>query len=170
MVLRQNATDHKESHSQAYQVVLNSFYMDDGLTGADSIEDAVESRKELQELFNLGGFTLRQWNASEQRMLASIPDDLIHPIRTQEIKIQNDYTKVLGVKWNAKSDCFRPMISLPKEETLLTKRVLVSNIARLFDIIGWCFPTIILMKILLLGLWENNLNWDKTLPTHIEHT
>ena len=58
MALRQNAIDHKESHPQAYQVVLDSFYVDDGLIGAYSIEDAIELRKELQELFNLGGFTL----------------------------------------------------------------------------------------------------------------
>ena len=102
-------------------------------------------------------------------MLASIPEDLINPKMTQEIKIQNEYTKVLGVEWNADSDCFRPMISLPEEETPLTKRVLVSNIARLFDVMGWCSPTIILMKILLQRLWKSNLNWDEPVPAHIEN-
>ena len=92
--------DHKESHPQAYQVVLDSFYIDDGLIGADSIEDAIELRKELQEPFSLGGFTLRKWNASEWQVLASIPEDLVDPKTMQEIKIQNDYTKVWGIEWN----------------------------------------------------------------------
>ena len=170
MALKQNAIDHKKSHPQAYQVVLDSFYVDDGLTGADSVDEAVALRDELQRLFHLGGFDLRKWKASEQQVLASIPKDLIDPKRTQEIKIQNDYTKVLGVQWNAESDCFRPTISLPAEETPLTKRVLVSNIARLFDVMGWCSPSIILMKILLQRLWENHLSWDEPVPLSIEQS
>ena len=170
MALKQNAIDYKESHPQAYQVVLNSFYVDDGLTGADSIDEAIKLREELQRLFHLGGFTLRKWKASQQQVLASIPEELVDPKRTQEIRIQNDYTKVLGVEWNAESDCFRPLISLPDQETPLTKRVLVSNIARLFDVMGWCSPAIILMKVLLQRLWENHLNWDEPVPTHIERS
>ena len=170
MALRQNAIDHKRSHPQACQAVLRSFYVDDGLTGADSIDEAVKLRNELQELFHLGGFTLRKWKASEQQVLANIPSDLVDPKRTQEISIQNDYTKVLGVEWNAESDCFRPMISLLEERTPLTKRVLVSNIARLFDVMGWCSPAIILMKVLLQRLWENHWSWDEPVPAYIEQS
>ena len=170
MALKQNTIDHKESHPQAYQAMLKSFYVDDGLTGANSVDEAVKLRNELQQLFHLGGFTLRKWKASEQQVLASIPEGLVDPKRMQEIRIQNDYTKVLGVEWNAESDCFRPMISLPEEETPLTKRVLVSNIARLFDVMGWCSPTIILMKVLLQRLWENHLSWDEPVPTPIEQS
>ena len=75
MALRQNAIDYKESHPQAYQAVLNSFYVDDGLTGEDSIFEAVKLRDELQSLFHLGGFTLRKRKAGQQLVLASIPED-----------------------------------------------------------------------------------------------
>ena len=92
MALRQNAIDHKKSHPQASQVVLNSFYVDDGLTRADSIDEAVKLRDELQRLFHIGGLTLRKWKANKQQGLASIPEDLVDRKWTQEIKIQNDYT------------------------------------------------------------------------------
>ena len=166
MALRQNAIDHKECHPQAYQVVLKSFYVDDGLTGKDSIEEAIKLRRELQELFDFGCFTLREWKASNQQVLASIPVD---PKTKQEIRIQNDCTKMLGAEWNAECDCFRPMISLPKEETPLTTRALVSNIAHLFDVMRWFSPTIILMIVLLQQLWENHLGWDEPVPVHFEH-
>ena len=55
MELRQSTIDCEESHPQAYQVVFDSFNVDDGLTGRDSVEDAIELRKELQQLFNSGG-------------------------------------------------------------------------------------------------------------------
>ena len=112
----------------------------------------------------------RKWKASEQQVLASIPEGLVDPKKTQEIRIQNDYTKVLGVEWNTESDCFRPMISLPEEGTPLTKRVLVSNIAHLFDVMGWCSPAIILIKVLLQRLWENHLSWDEPVSAYIEQS
>ena len=103
-------------------------------------------------------------------MLASIPEDLTDPKTTQEIVLENDYTKVLGVEWNTVTDCFRPMISSPSIRTVLTKRVLVSDIARVFDVLGWCSPAIILLKILLQRLWERNLDWDDPVPEEIKHT
>ena len=56
MAMWQNAHDHAKSHPQA---VLDAFYMDDGLIGADSIEEAMRLQSQLQELFDLGGFVLR---------------------------------------------------------------------------------------------------------------
>ena len=41
-------------------MVLDSFYVDDGLTSANSIEEAVGLRKELQELFAFRGFVLHK--------------------------------------------------------------------------------------------------------------
>ena len=81
MALRQNAIDHKESHPLDYQVVLDSFYVIDGLTGADSIEDAIELRKELQELFDLGAWfhPTKMEGYCERQVLACIPEDLIDP-------------------------------------------------------------------------------------------
>ena len=40
----------------------------------------------------------------------------------------------------------------------------------MFDILGWCSPVIILLKILLQQLWERNLEWDETVPEEIEQT
>ena len=47
------------------KAVQNSFYVDDGLTGTDSVEVAIEIRVQLQALFNKGGFLLHKWNSSE---------------------------------------------------------------------------------------------------------
>ena len=66
-------------------------------------------------------------------------------------------------------DCFRPVISTSGiNEEPLTKRVLVSNIARMFDVLGCCSPSIILMKILFQRLWEQNLEWDEPVPERIQ--
>ena len=48
----------------AAKMVTEFFYVDDGLVGADSIEEAVTLRNEMQELFAHGGFLLRKWNCT----------------------------------------------------------------------------------------------------------
>ena len=53
--MKQKALENMVTHSHAIQVVFNSFYVDDDLTGANSIGEAVQLRKEVQELFALGG-------------------------------------------------------------------------------------------------------------------
>ena len=40
MAIKQNTYDHSNKYPLAAKVVHESFYMDDGLTGADTIEDA----------------------------------------------------------------------------------------------------------------------------------
>ena len=41
MALRQNALDNQQKCPQAAKVTLESFYVDEGLVGADSVEDAI---------------------------------------------------------------------------------------------------------------------------------
>ena len=68
MVMKQNAIDRMASYRWATWIALNLVYLDDGLMGADSIQEAKKLRKELQELFNQGGFHLRKWKVSECRV------------------------------------------------------------------------------------------------------
>ena len=94
-------------------------------------------------MFEQGGCKLQKLITSEREVMMSIPENL------KEICHKDEYTKVLGVEWNVVSDSFRPVISCYKEGKTLTKIVLVSNIVRLFDILGWCSPVIIQTTIML---------------------
>ena len=60
MAVKQNALDHAMEYPLAANSVNTSFYVDDGLTGADSIQDAIELQRQLQDLFAKGGFLLRK--------------------------------------------------------------------------------------------------------------
>ena len=54
--VRQNASDFALEYPLAAKAVEDSFYMDDGLTGADSSEEAIKLYQQLQSLFEKGGF------------------------------------------------------------------------------------------------------------------
>ena len=51
----------------------------------------------------------------------------------------------------------------------MTKRMLVSDIAKVFDVLGWFSPAKVTMKILLQQLWELQIDWDNSVPKRIEN-
>ena len=75
MSVKQNAIDFAMEYPLVAKVVerIKSFYVDDGLTGADSVPEAIELQKQLQDLFSRGGFLLRKWNASDPTVLQHLP-------------------------------------------------------------------------------------------------
>lgn len=69
MSVKQNALDFEMEYPQAAEAVKTSFYVDDGLTGADSVDQAIQLQGQLQESFKKGGFLLRKWNSSDPTVL-----------------------------------------------------------------------------------------------------
>ena len=67
MSVRQNAIQLAMKLPEVIKVVKSSFYVDDGLTGADTIDDAVSLQQQLQSAFERGGFLLRKWLSCSTR-------------------------------------------------------------------------------------------------------
>ena len=164
MSVKQNATNLAHKYPLAAKAVDESFYVDDGLTGADSTEEAIELQKQLQDLFSQGGFLLRKWNSNDPAILQHISSELKDSQTMHTITDIETYTKTLGIEWNTTSDHFRLTIADLPPLTNVTKRLLVSDIAKTFDILGWFSPTIIKVEILLQRLWELKVDWDEPVP------
>ena len=76
MSVKQNAVDFALEYPQAAEAVKKYFYVDDGLTGADTVDDAITLQTQLQGLFSKGEFLLRKWNSSEPAVLQHISPEL----------------------------------------------------------------------------------------------
>ncbi len=76
------------------------------------------------------------------------------------------YTKTLGTEWNSVIDCFRLTIAEIPPLVDITKRFLVSDVAKTFDILGWF--SIIVVKIMVQRLWEQKVDWDDVVPQPIQ--
>ena len=48
--------------------------------------------------------------------------------------------------------------------------MLVSGIAKTFDVLGWFSHTVVKVKILLQWVWELKVDWDSPIPQHIFDT
>ena len=70
-----------------------------------------------------------KWNSSEPVILQCIPSKLQEHQSTHSIPGPDEYTKTLGLEWNASIHHFRLSVAeLPPLQDV-TKRVLVSDIA-----------------------------------------
>lgn len=107
MCVKQNATDFGSQYPRAAKQVETSFYVDDYLGGGDSPQEAVKLQGEMHSLFQKGVFLLRKWSSSDPSVLESIPIDLRDSRATVILSDPEQYTKTLGIEWNASSDHFR---------------------------------------------------------------
>ena len=132
MAVKQNAIDYATEYPLAASAVHTSFYVDDGLCGADSSERAIELQVQLQELFSREGFLLRKWKSSEPAVLQHVPPHLLDRQPSQAITEPDGFSKALGVEWSPSLDCFRLTIAKFSPREAVTKRALVSDIAKTF--------------------------------------
>ena len=116
---------------------MNDFYVDNGLDGAGSVDEAIKLLAEMQELFELGGFVLRKWKSREPMVFVQIPHELVDSHSTESSDIDH-FTKVFGVEWNATLDTFLPVVTSLKQVEMLTKRNIAighSKIVRCFGLV-----------------------------------
>ena len=149
MAIKQNAIDLSSEFPLAAKVVHDSFYVDDSLTGADNIRDAVTLQTQLQTLLSRGGFLLRKWSSNDPSVLCHLSQELLERQETHPISDATSYTKTLGLEWNTALDQFNLTITEFNSRKSITKRALVSDVAKVFDIMGWFSPTIITMIVIL---------------------
>ncbi|XP_029173720.1 uncharacterized protein LOC114942515 [Nylanderia fulva] len=62
--LQQFAADEETRYPRGVRALRHDCYVDDVVTGADSLADAIELQQELRSLCMAGGFPLRKWAAN----------------------------------------------------------------------------------------------------------
>lgn len=162
--LKQAAIDGEKLFPEAAGVVKKDFYMDDVSSGSYDIASTIKLQEDLITLLKNGGFVLRKWFSNSQELLENVPLENRHN-PDEIVELIDTSIKTLGVYWNQKSDCFEFKVSLSHVKSKITKREVLSDIAKLFDPIGWLSPATIVAKIFIQSLWMiKDLNWDTNLP------
>lgn len=110
-----------------------------------------------------GGFTLSKWASNNNALLQCIPENQREVNCPLEIHA-DVIIKTIGLAWNPSLDCFQYRVVQPIEHTEPTKRVVLSEIASLFDPLGLLAPTIVAAKIFMQTLWAEGVSWDEPLP------
>lgn len=118
-------------------MLKKSFYIDDALCGAHTIEEGRLLCKELVKLLQSGGFDAHKWCTNEPAIIEEIPKNFWGTNFDVEYSADKAVVKTLGVVWNVPQDRFSFRILPPVEpyQPVTRKRVL-SEIAKFFDPLG----------------------------------
>ncbi|XP_055589857.1 uncharacterized protein LOC129742036 [Uranotaenia lowii] len=170
------AEDEQHTYPLAAKALREDTYMDDVISGADTVEEATILRKQLVDLTACGGFRLRKHASNCLEALVGLSDDdLAIRIEKGIILDPDPSVNTLGLTWLPITDELRFRFEIPAIESndILTKRRVLSIIATLFDPLGLIGATIVKAKIFMQLLWtlKNNqdecLGWDEPLPSTV---
>lgn len=162
-VLLQLAQDESERFPRATRILKTQSYVDDLFAGADTPEEASELQQELTALLATAGFTLSKWASNNSRVLEGTDCQM------ESLDYHLDpCVNTLGLQWDTSADVFVFKVRLAPSVAALSKRMLLSEIARLFDPLGWLSPVLIFAKIMMQNLWLSGIDWDS--PVNEDHS
>ncbi|XP_063394006.1 uncharacterized protein LOC134679092 [Cydia fagiglandana] len=165
--MAQLASDSAASYPGGSTVLARDIYVDDVVTGADSVEQARSLQAELTKIMSSGGFHLRKWTSNSSEFLESLPSSDLYSEDFKHFEEMTDISlKILGLLWQPQSDSFRFRVaSTPNGRC--TKRTILSEIARIFDPLGFLSPVTFFAKYLMQLLWVSGVSWDGDVPESI---
>ena len=129
--------------------VHESMYVDDLLAGGNTPTEALALYSNIRALLLKGRFNLCKWRSSSYVVAQAIEPTLREKLPTQTLSNCSDspHPKALGLEWDSMSDTMSTSLNV-KPNFNPTKRGIISDIAKTFDILGWISPCIITMKVL----------------------
>nr|CAH7758548.1 unnamed protein product [Callosobruchus chinensis] len=163
--LQQAAFNNLDSFPEASDAIINDFYMDDILSGHDTVQDAIRLKNEITDILSQSGFVLRKFRSNHQ----SVVESDIQTIEGEYQIFKDESCKTLGLLWNTSMDIFCYSVHL-SELKVVTKRTILSTIARIFDPLGLIAPVTIVAKLILQKLWQSKSDWDKSVSMELYTT
>ncbi|XP_074032056.1 uncharacterized protein [Leptinotarsa decemlineata] len=160
--LQEVAHLNKHEFPKIADIILHDFYVDDLLTGGDTVEEINYIKENISKLLLSYGFPLRKWISNNKHLLLDCNPDLLHIG-------DRDQNKTLGLLWNPIDDCLQYCINTSQHGSKISKRQILSLTAQIFDPLGILSPVTIRAKIILQELWKLKLSWDESLPSNL-HT
>ncbi|XP_043285701.1 uncharacterized protein [Venturia canescens] len=163
-VLLQLVADEGEKYPAAVAPLTMGRYVDDIYGGADQISELLTQARHLIGICTAGGFPLAKWQSNSPALLTNLgfgssPED--------SRSFDECETKVLGLAWFPGPDVFKFTSLSYTGEQSITKRVILSEIAQIYDPLGFHSPVVIRAKILLQRLWLEKLAWDDPVSTEV---
>ena len=163
---------HSDSPSAA-KLLKDSTYVDDILDSIPNRNTAEVLSKEAEEMLLKGGFHIKFWQFSGEKLIS------------KQVK---DTTAVLGVSWKPMEDTitFKASLNFSRKKQgahtgpdlkysdiphsiplPLTKRMVLSQVMKIYDPLGLLCPFTLYGKIYLRETWALKLGWDVALPDNL---
>ncbi|UYV61690.1 hypothetical protein LAZ67_1005924 [Cordylochernes scorpioides] len=162
-VLKQLAHDEQIRFPTAEAILKSDFYVDDLLTGCETVENGRKLIRELDQLLQADGFKLRQRASNKPTILDTLQETDKSTFYANVDRENTLGINLLGINWNPRND----EIGLRKLEIIkntATKRNILSQMAKIYDPLGWFAPVMLKIKLMIQTLWAAKLTWDEPIP------
>ena len=140
-------------NSNLAQNIRDNIYVDNVITGTQSILQAKEFCSKSKKIFESASMNLRDWMSNSDEVLNQIP---IHD------RANRERMKILGLTWIVKEDTLTLAHQI-KVSSNVSKRTILQQIASIYDPLGLYSPVILRGKVFLQHLWTQNISWDTQL-------
>lgn len=145
--------------------IQTQFYVDDHFDSTHEICDAKQAIFKITNILAEYGFNLRKWEANNKAILENLPAS-----EREDGSDELSTFKTMGIQWQPSTDQFLfTSAELPDNTKGWTKRSILTDIAKLFDPLGWLSPCLISAKIFMQHLWLLPIEWDSELSDQTIH-
>lgn len=139
--------------------ILKSFYVDDLLKSLMSIPEVRQVIYGSKEVLAHGGFNLVQFVVNVAAVLEEIPQS-DRATAVKEIMPEMS-SKALGIKWEVCEDTFYYVSKTVSYTGKVTRRIMLSQVASMYDPLGCIGPIVHLGKVLFQEATRMRLPWDE---------
>lgn len=143
----------KDSDCNIAQNIRDNIYVDNVISGTQTTHQAMELYSKSKELFIRASMNLRDWMSNSDKVMNQIP---IYD------RANRERMKILGLTWTVKEDTLTLAHQI-SESSVLSKRIILQQIASIYDPLGLFSPVTLRAKVYLQNLWNQKLSWDTQL-------
>ncbi|XGW22020.1 hypothetical protein V3C99_004742, partial [Haemonchus contortus] len=149
--------NHAVENKDLANEIRENLYVDNLILSANTPIEAMKKSLETRKIFGEMGMNIREFLSNDETLCHYLPETAYAKSSTQ---------KVLGVPWNANTDCFEVHCSMTPVDPM-TKRTVARKIASIYDPLGWLVPLLISAKNFQQELWKQKFQWDSKLPPEV---
>lgn len=159
--LKQLSIDNKLKFPKASKEIDKSFFVDDLVSGAPTIQEALKLYEEIDFIIASGAMKLRKYISNSEEFISKIPIE-----DREKSENADDKFSILGIQWDSKSDKMGFDIK-PIDFKTITKRAVLSEITKIYDPEGMLGPVIFKLKLFMKKIHLLNVNWDEKLTDDV---
>ncbi|XP_075531538.1 uncharacterized protein LOC142564428 [Dermacentor variabilis] len=160
-----------EGYPEIRKTISESLYVDDLITGANTVEEATDLYRGALDVMNRASMTLRKWNSNSKKLQQLFNDEGTGCALGYVECPTTSVSRVLGLVW----DKDRDHLAFSMEAILdfldrnsNTKRFILQASARIYDPLSLISPVTVTTKLMFQTLWELGIEWDAPLPEEVK--
>ncbi|GFY36409.1 integrase catalytic domain-containing protein [Trichonephila clavipes] len=168
--IKHHIENYREQYPAATEMLDTCLYVNDVISGADDISQALKVSKDAETIMKNASMKLRKWNSNDQTLMRTWEEEGLetHP-RHPDDSSKIPSSKVLGIPWDAVHDYFtidvKGLLQLDTSKPIT--KIVLQSAGKIYDPVGFLSPYTIRLKCLLQELWLRKLSWDDELPPDI---